>query len=99
MGKPSRDKGYRGEHEAKSIAEAAGRSVKRAWMSGMFEQDGADLEIDFHRVSVKRRGNGLKWAYDELARMNDIERRADGKPYILFRSDNQKWLKIEEWQP
>jgi len=89
MGKSQRDKGYRGENECRHIAEAAGLSVKRSFMSGMFEADGHDLEINCRPVSVKRRANGMDWAYKELEK-ND---------YVLFRADNKGWLRIERWKP
>ena len=88
MGKASRDKGYRAEHEIVLICEREGIPVKRNFMSGMFS-DSVDLEINCRPVSVKRRANGMKWAYDDLAK---------GKfDYILFRADGKKWLKIELW--
>jgi len=89
MGKKSRDKGYRGEHEAQQIAEAAGLPVKRSFMSGMFEKDGHDLEINSRPVSVKRRKNGMDMFYKELEK-ND---------YVLFRADNRPWLKVKIWEP
>jgi len=89
MGKSQRDKGYRGEHEAQQIAEAAGLPVKRHFMSGMFQADSADLEINCRPVSVKRRANGMGWAYKELTKCD----------YVLFRADHKEWLKIERWKP
>jgi hypothetical protein len=89
MGKSQRDKGYRGEHEAQQIAEAAGLSVKRNFMSGMYVEGGADLEINFRPVSVKRRKNGMDMFYKELQKCD----------YVLFRADNKGWLKIERWKP
>ena len=90
MGKSQRDKGYRGEHEAHKIAEAAGCDVKRNFMSGMYDDIGADLVIDGLYVSVKLRKDMLKWAYDELDKGND---------YILARADRKYWLKIKKWKP
>lgn len=89
MGKKSRDKGYRAEHEIVLICEGQGIPVKRSFMSGMFEEDGHDLEINCRPVSVKRRANGMEWAYKELAKCD----------YVLFRADNREWLKIEKWKP
>lgn len=89
MGKKSRDKGYRGENEAVNIAKSAGCDARRNFMSGMFDPDGTDLLINGQKVSVKRRANGMEWAYKELA-FND---------YVLFRADNKEWLKIKLWKP
>lgn len=89
MGKASRDKGYRAEHEIVLICEQNLIPVKRSFMSGMFEKDGHDLEINCRPVSVKRRKNGMDMFYKELEK-ND---------YVLFRADNKKWLKVELWKP
>ena len=87
MGMKSRRKGYVAENEICNICKSQGIPVKRSFMSGMFEADGHDLEINCRPVSVKRRANGLAWAYSELEKVD----------YILFRSDRGKWLKIEKW--
>lgn len=86
MGKSQRDKGYRGENEVVNICKSQGIPVKRNFMSGMYANS-VDVEINCRPVSVKRRANGMQWAYDEL----------DKCDYVLFRSDNHKWLKIELW--
>jgi hypothetical protein len=86
-GRKSRDKGYRAEHEIDTICKSNGIPCKRNFMSGMFDK-GVDLEINCRSVSVKRRANGMEWAYKELER-ND---------YVLFRADNKPWLKIERWK-
>ena len=88
MGKSQRDKGYRGEHEVVLLCQEAGIPVKRNFMSGMFSGS-VDVEINYRPVSVKRRANGMDWAYKELQKTD----------YVLFRADNKKWLKIEEWKP
>jgi len=88
MGKKSRDKGYRAEHEIVQICQDAGISCKRNFMSGMFDH-GVDLEINCRPVSVKRRKNGMELFYREL----------DNNDYVLFRADNKEWLKIERWKP
>lgn len=89
LGRAQRDKGYRGEHECVKLCEAAGVPVKRNFMSGMWDTRGADLDINCRPVSVKRRANGMAWAYAEL----------DKCDYVLFRADNKEWLKIEKWKP
>jgi hypothetical protein len=89
MGMKSRRKGYNGELEVKHICESAGVPVKRSFMSGLFEADGHDLEINCRPVSVKRRANGMDWAYQELEKCD----------YVLFRADNKPWLKVQKWEP
>jgi hypothetical protein len=42
---------------------------------------------DARPVSVKRRKNGLAWAYKEL----------ETHDFVLFRADRQPWLKIKKW--
>lgn len=85
MGKASREKGYRGEHEVVLICQGNGVSAKRNWMSGIGKLP--DVEINNRPVSIKRRKNGMAWAYEELGRHD----------YILFRADNKRWIKIQYW--
>ena len=87
MGKASRDKGYRGENEVVNICKSQGIPCKRNFMSGMFSNS-VDVEINCRPVSVKRRANGMDWAYKELEKCD----------YVLFRADNKKWIKIELWK-
>lgn len=87
MGKKSRDKGYRGENEVVNICKNYGIPCKRNFMSGMFAGS-VDVEINCRPVSVKRRANGMDWAYKELNKCD----------YVLFRADNKAWLKIERWK-
>lgn len=89
MGSKSRRKGYLAENECVNLCKAAGIPVKRSFMSGMFEADGHDLEINCRPVSVKRRANGMEWAYTELEKCD----------YVLFRADGKRWLKVEVWKP
>ena len=84
MPHPSYRKGYRGEDEARKLAEAAGRTVFRNAMSKW-----PDLTIDGRPVSVKRRKVGMKDVYTELERHD----------YVLWRTDRQRWLKITYWIP
>lgn len=83
-GKKSRDKGFNAEREIVNIAKDAGCKAKRSTCSF-----GVDIEINNQDVSVKRRANGLSWAYKELEKHD----------YVLFRADRKPWLKIKIWKP
>ena len=83
-GNSPRIKGYSAEREAVNIAKAAGHEAKRTPTSKY-----PDLWLDNRPVSIKRRKNGLAWAYKEL----------ETHDYVLFRSDNHQWLKIKKWIP
>jgi len=82
MGKSQRTKGYSAEREVVNIAKEWGCNAKRSPCSIY-----PDVVIDGKKVSVKRRKNGMLWAYDELKKHD----------YILFRADHEKWLKISFW--
>jgi len=86
-GNSPRRKGYAAEREACNIAKAAGCEAKRTPTSKY-----PDLTINGRPVSVKRRKNGLEWAYKELD---------DPQPhdYVLFRADGKPWLQIKLWRP
>jgi len=83
-GRRSRNKGMNAEREVVNIAKEAGHEAKRSTCSF-----GVDIVIDSQDVSVKRRANGMDWAYREL----------ETHDYVLFRADNKQWLKIKIWKP
>lgn len=83
-GNSPRRKGYSAEREVVTIARNAGRVAIRTPTSKY-----PDVRLDNRPVSVKRRKNGMEWAYTELQRHD----------YVLFRSDNHGWLKIMPWNP
>lgn len=81
-GKAPRDKGNRGEWELVRICESHGLSCKRTPCSKK-----PDLTVEGRPVSVKRRANGMEWAYRDL----------EDHDYILFRTDRRGWLQIRLW--
>jgi hypothetical protein len=81
-GNSPRRKGYNAEREVVNICKAHGIEARRTPSSKY-----PDCWIDDKPVSVKRRKNGLKWAYEELQKHD----------YILFRADTNKWLRISYW--
>jgi hypothetical protein len=83
-GKSSRTKGFNAERQLVNICKRHGIPCKRSWGSMP-----PDLKYgeDARPVSVKRRKNGLAWAYKEL----------ETHDFVLFRADRQPWLKIKKW--
>ena len=86
-GKSARTKGFSAEREIVNICKSYGIPCKRSVASVY-----PDLVMNGRPVSVKRRKNGMKWAYDELNEPQPHD-------FVLFRSDRQKWLKISYWKP
>lgn len=78
MGKSSQRKGRNGELEIVRILLAAGWSaiVKRLY-------DALDIEWEGRDCEVKRRGSGMKWAYDAFR---------NGARAAFFRADREQWL-------
>ena len=62
-GRKERRKGFNAEREVVHLLEAAGIPAKRVYGS-----IGVDVTTAAHGYSVKRRANGMGWAYDELER-------------------------------
>ena len=85
-GKSPRTKGFSAEREIVNICKSHGIPCERSVASVY-----PDLKwgIEKRPVSVKRRANGLKWAYEEL----------ENHDFVLFRADRQPWLKISKWKP
>ena len=85
MGKKSRDKGYRLEHELVLKLNEMGFNAERVPLSG-----GAggsftgDLIINGKKAEVKGRATGFKEIYKWL----------EGVDYLFIRSDRKEWLVI-----
>jgi len=82
VGKSQRRKGHNAEREVVRLAEGQGLIARRSWASQK-----PDVVIQGKPVSVKRRRNGMRWAYEELK----------DHDYVLFRADGKPWLKISKW--
>jgi hypothetical protein len=80
MGKSSQRKGRAGELEIVRILIAAGWSaiVKKIY-------DALDIEWEGDDCEVKRRKEGMRWAYDAFA---------NGAQAVFFRADHEQWLII-----
>ena len=85
MGKKSRDKGYRLEHELVQKLQEMGFSAERVPLSG-----GAggsftgDLIINGKKAEVKGRATGFKEIYKWLEPVN----------FLFIRADRQEWLVV-----
>ena len=84
-GRSPRRKGFEAEREVCRIANSWYLEAKRTIASQY-----PDVTIEGRPVSVKRRKNGMEWAYKELDEPNPHD-------YVLFRSDRHGWLKISKW--
>ena len=81
MGKSQRTKGFGAERELVNIFKSQGIPAKRSTCSF-----GADIELENGtRISVKRRANGMKWAYDELELYDRVYFRADRKDWLVIK--------------
>ena len=81
MSKSQRTKGFNAERELVNLFKADGIECKRS-----FGSIGADITLENGvKISVKRRKNGLQWAYDELEKYDRV----------CFRADNKYWLTIK----
>lgn len=85
MGKKSRRKGYRLEHELETIFRENGIEAQRVPLSGgaggLFV---GDLIIQRKIAEVKGRKEGFKEIYKWI----------EGKDYLLIRADRREWLVV-----
>lgn len=85
MGKKSRDKGYRLEHELVLKLKEMGFKAERIPLSGGAGGSfSGDLIINGKRAEVKGRAQGFKEIYKWLESVD----------YLLIRADRQEWLVV-----
>ena len=92
MGRKSKDKGYRLEHELEEKLNELGFNAQRVPLSG---QSGGlfsgDLIIDGKIAEVKGRADGFKTLYRWL----------EGKDILFVRADRKEWLviqRLKDWR-
>ena len=92
MGKKSRDKGYRGEHNLVKILSKAGLNAKRVPLSGATSFAGGDIRIyDYElrgEVKLRKNGEGFKKLYKWLKEEKKEKKIKEG----MFKQI-QKWIK------
>jgi Holliday junction resolvase len=85
MGKESRDKGYRGEHNLVNMFKSEDINAVRVPLSGATEFAKGDIILDNNlRCEVKVRKSGFKQIYDWL----------EDKDLLFVKSDRQEYLCI-----
>ena len=82
MGKRSRNKGYRGEHNLVLLLRKAGIDAKRVPLSGAADFLKADLLIEGLTAEVKVRHAGFKELYKWIEDKDLLFVKADRKEYL-----------------
>lgn len=89
MGKPSRDKGKRGEREVAAILRAHGYEARR----GVQYKGGADspdvIGLPGFHIEVKRTEQARVYEYMEQAK---AESAVDEIPIVIHRQNNKEWV-------
>jgi len=86
LGRKSKDKGYRLEHELVEKLKELGMNAERIPLSGRLGGSFSnDLIVNGKRGEVKGRANGFKSLYKWL----------DGVDILFVRADNREWLVIQ----
>ncbi|MGB9683101.1 MAG: hypothetical protein ACP5RW_08205 [bacterium] len=92
MGKKSKDKGYRLEHELVEKLKELGFPVERIPLSGASGGSfSGDIRIDKKIAEVKGRADGFKTLYRWL----------EGKDVLFVRADRKEWLviqRLKDWK-
>lgn len=85
MGKKSRDKGYRLEHELVEKLKEMGLSAERIPLSGAVGGSfSGDLIVNGKIAEVKGRAEGFKNLYNWL----------EGRDILFIRADRKEWLAV-----
>ncbi|MEM4546832.1 MAG: hypothetical protein QW328_08755 [Nitrososphaerota archaeon] len=83
MGKKSRNKGYRGEHELVCLLKRAGINAVRVPLSGATEFAKGDVIVERKVCEVKLRHDGFRELYKWLEEKDWLFLKADRKPYLV----------------
>lgn len=83
MGKKSRDKGYRGEHELVNLLRKAGIEAVRVPLSGSTDFAKGDVLTCGKVCEVKLRRHGFKEIYKWLVGKDWLFLKADRQPYLV----------------
>lgn len=96
-GKPSRDKGRRGELElCKILSDALSLPVRRVPLSGAMEGHKGDLEVPGLHVEVKRQET---WHLQEWIRQME-DQSGDQMAALMFRKSRSPWyvlMTLSDW--
>ncbi len=83
MGKKSRNKGYRGEHELVCLLKRAGINAVRVPLSGATEFAKGDVLVEGRTCEVKLRKAGFKELYRWIEGKDLLFLKADRKEYLV----------------
>ena len=89
MGKKSKRKGYRLEHELTEKLKELGFEVERIPLSGL--GTGADIIVDGRKAEVKGRAKGFKSIYKWLEKVDILFIRADRKEWLVIQ-------RLKDWK-
>lgn len=84
MGKKSRRKGYRLEHELEKKLKELGFTAQRVPLSGGTKGFSGDIIVNGKRAEVKGRDDGFKSIYKWLEEVDILFVRADRKEWLVI---------------
>ena len=98
MGKKSRDKGYRGEHNLERILRKFGLDAKRVPLSGASDFAKGDIIVEGRRGEVKVRKEGFKqiykWLEKGILKKENVEQLRERNDILFIKADRKEYLAV-----